>query len=87
MQWNKKFIYWPKYKYCSTNQHGDRFKRDGDKELAVARLSCEYDDTADLLKLILLSHTLDTPVRYDFDTKPQQAYIEVISLEKLRKGD
>lgn len=81
-------IYWVKnytrilqYRHTSTNQHGDRYKRIASKQLSVATVSCKSTDTDGLLKLILLSHTLDAPVRYNFDE--QEAYIEVISKEAL----
>ena len=85
MKWLKRFFYQPLYKYTGTNQYGDRFKRSGDKKLSIARIQCDYNDADGLLKLALLSHTLDTPVRYDFESSPQQAYIDVISLEQLQK--
>jgi len=34
-------------------------------------------------KIILLSHRLDLPVRYDFEADPQVAYIEVVGKEAL----
>lgn len=83
MQWTKGYAYIPKYKYTSSNQHGDRFKRTASKKLSVARMSCSYDaSSAEMLKLILLSDTLDVPIRYDYDD--QEVYIEVVSSEALR---
>ena len=83
MQWTKEYVYIPKYKYTSSNQYGDRFKRLPSERLSIARLSCKPTDTDGLKKLILLSHTLDVPVRYDFEGE-QEAYIEVVSGEALR---
>lgn len=84
MQWTKGYAYIPKYKYTSSNQYGDRFKRTVPKKLSIARIACKTDaSSAEMLKLILLSHTLDVPVRYDF-TGDQEAYIEVVSGEALK---
>ena len=82
MTWIKNYKYIIQYEYVSTNQHGDRYKRTGTKQVSVARISCERTDTVGLLKLILLSHTLDVPVRYDFNDE-QEAYIEVIGKESI----
>lgn len=84
MNWTKEYAYIPQYKFTSTNQHGDRFKRISSKKLSIAHISCKKDDVVGLLKLILLSHTLDVPVRYDFEDE-QEAYIEVISEEALKR--
>jgi len=84
MHWVREKLHLPQYEFVSRNQHGDRFKYAGQKKISIARISCEMDDTGGLLKLILLSHTLDTPVRYDFEGE-QEAYIEVVSAETLRR--
>lgn len=83
MKWTKEYLYMLRYKFVSCNQHGDRFKRVGQKELSVANISCELNDITGMSRLILLSHTLDTPVRYDFDE--QEAYIKVVSKEALAR--
>ena len=83
MRWNKGYAYVPQYKLTSTNQHGNRFKWIGTKKLSIARLSCERTDADGLTKLILLSHILDVPVRYNFEGD-QEAYIEVVSGEALK---
>ena len=84
MNWTKKYTHVPKYEYVSSNQHGDRFKRIRRRILSVANISCEPTDAGGMKRLILLSHTLDVPVRYDFEGD-QCAYIEVISNEALRE--
>lgn len=81
MQWVKRYLRVPKYRHTSCNQHGCRFKLIGKERLSVANISCKANDTNGMTKLILLSHTLDMPVRYDFDE--HEAYIEVVSSEAL----
>ena len=83
--WSKTFIYVPKYEYTSCNQHGERFKRKGSKQLSRCKITVDRTDAEGLLQLTLLSHHLDTPVRYDFESKPQTAFIEIISAEKLQQ--
>lgn len=83
MHWDKEHLYFPRYEFTSSNQHGDRFKRVGQKHLSVAYISCGTDNAHGMSRLILLSHTLDVPVRYDFDD--QKAYIKVVSDEALRE--
>lgn len=83
MNWNKKFKWIDKFKFASTNQYGDRYKQVNAKRLSVARLTANRNDLSDLQRLILLSHHLDVPVHYDFDTDPQTAYIEVIGAEAV----
>lgn len=83
MNWTKRCVYVPRYEYASCNQHGDRFKRIGTKKLSIVRMACKPTDADGMKKLILLSHTLDVPVRYDFEGE-QKAYMEVISGEALR---
>lgn len=83
MTWEKKYHYINQYEYTSTNQHGERFKEIAQKRVSVARLSTPCDNTADIKILILLSHRLDLPVRYDFEADPQVAYIEVVGKEAL----
>ncbi len=86
MQWEKSFIHVPQYEYASTNQYGGRYKRIGVKKISVARLLCPMDNSErveDMRTLILLSDQLDVPIRFDFDTEPQVAYIEVVGKEAL----
>lgn len=83
MQWIKYFVRVPRYKFTSCNQHGDRYKYTGQKRLSVAKISCKTSDADGIQKLILLSHTLDAPVRYDFED--HEAYIEVVSNEMLKR--
>lgn len=85
MQWTKGYAYVPQYQMQATaNQHGDRFKRDGLSRISVARMECKYDaSSVEMLKLIMLSDTLDVPVRYDWDN--YIAYIEVVSGEALKE--
>lgn len=85
MEWNKKFTYVPQYELVSCNQHGNRFKYKGTKQICVARISCKRTDADGLMKLILLSHILNVPVRYVFEGD-QEAYIEVVSHEALRES-
>lgn len=85
MEWTKRDLYRPEYEYVSTNQHGDRYKRKISKKFSIAVLSTDMTNTLDMRTLILLSHHLDAPVRYNFSSDPQQAYIEVISKEQLCK--
>ena len=83
MRWDKEYLYVYKYEFTSCNQHGDRFKRTTQKRLSIAHLNCKLNDTTGMSRLILLSHTLDTPVRYDFNE--QIAYVEVVSNEALKE--
>ena len=82
MIWETGYYYAPRYKYVSCNQHGDRFKRKGSKRLSIAKLSCKHSDAAGMSHLILMSHSLDVPVHYDF--KDHTAYIEVMSSDAVR---
>lgn len=82
MQWSRRNICLPQYKYVSTNQHGDRFKRCGSKQVSVVTMATDCSSTKDMQTLILLSHHLNVPVHYDFDD-PQNAHIEVVGREVL----
>lgn len=84
MFWSSKYHYIPRYEYTGTNQHGSRYQKIDDKRLSVARLAAQTDNATDLSKLILLSHNLNVPVHYDFNEKPNQAYIEVVSFEAIK---
>ena len=86
MQWEKTFTYVQTYEVTSSNQHGARYRQAGTKRLSAARLTAETTNATNMRTLILLSHHLDTPVRYDFSTDPQTAYIEVVSEERLKKA-
>lgn len=84
--WSKSAIRVPKYSWTSSNQHGNRYKRAAVKELNICRITAEITSAHDLKDLILLSHHLDVPVHYNFNTDPQTAYIEIVSAEKLRQA-
>ncbi len=86
MLWTKRKEYLSQYEHTSINQHGHRYKRGVPKPISMATLSCPVNDpkrVADMQTLILLSHHLDLPVRYDFSVDPHIAYIEVIGAEAL----
>lgn len=83
MNWIKKYMAVKQYEFTSVNQYGSRYKQNGFKRISVAHISCEPTDAAGMKKLILLSHTLDVPIRYDFEDD-QEAYIEVVSGEALK---
>ena len=83
MIWETKYIYLPEYKFTSTNQHGDRFKRKGTKKVQVARMETDCTNILDMQYLILLSHSLNVPVHYNFNSKPQGAFIEVVAKELI----
>lgn len=85
MKWDKEYFYKPQFEFASSNQHGMRFKRVGNKRCSIAIISCERTDVAGMLKLILLSNTLDIPVRYDFNGD-QEAYIKVVGREALEEN-
>ncbi len=82
MTWETTFYYLPQYKHVSCNQHGDRFKKTGSKVFRIARLTCKTGNEADISCLILLSHSLNAPVHYDFEK--HNAYIEVMSADVVR---
>ena len=81
MKWEKTFTHRTIYSYVSCNQHGNRYKATGTNNLSVCRMTADTTDATDMSRLVLLSHHLDCPVRYDFDD--HTAYIEVVSREKL----
>ena len=76
------YYYAPRYECTSSNQYGIRYKRKMSKKINCAKLSCERTNASDLEDLIVLGHTLNVPVRYDFDTN--RAYIEIMSSEVVR---
>lgn len=81
MIWTKDYEHLLQYQYVSSNQHGNRYKIDSSKRLNVATLSCETN-SSEIETLILLSHTLNVPVHYDFED--HTAYIEVMSADAVR---
>ena len=83
MTWVKTYKYIPQYEYVSTNQHGNRYRQIVDKQVSCAKLSANWEDAEDMRRLILLSHHLDVPVHYSFETTPQTAYIEVMAREAI----
>ena len=85
MTWVTGYYYAPRYEYVSCNQHGDRFKRKASKKLSVARLGCKLSDATALSRLVLLSHSLDVPVHYDFED--HEAYIKVMGADAVKGGD
>jgi len=54
--------------------------------VGVGRLEASVGCAVDLKLLILLGDMLDVPVRYDFETHPQVAYLEVVSAKRLREA-
>lgn len=83
MKWTQGDYYLPRYSYTSSNQYGDRFKRIASKHIKVVRMACNTSDSYGTQQLILLSHNLNIPIRYDYDEN--EAFIEVVSAEELRK--
>ena len=83
--WSKKFMWIRRFVWVGRNQHGDRYKKLNDMQISICRIEADRDNIIDLRNLILLSSQLDAPVRYNFDADPQEAYIEVVSAEKLRE--
>ena len=84
MNYSTEFKYINKYEMTSINQHGCRYKKlPSFKQLTVAKLSAYLNNAGDLVDLIILSDRLRVPVNYDFDSKPQVAFIKVVSAEAL----
>ncbi len=83
MTWTKRIRYLDLYEHVSCNQHGDRYKKIGSRKVFVAVLTAKCVDVKDLQQLILLSHHLDTPVRYNFNATPQEAFVEILSNEQV----
>ncbi len=81
MIYTTEYYYDPRYKYTSTNQHGNRYKRISPKKINVVKLSCKRDNASDLEDLVILSHTLNVPVHYDFEDNT--AFIRVMSSEAV----
>ncbi len=85
MTWEKTFVGVPEYEYVSVNQHGMRYRHVGNKQICCAKMSANITDSRDLRDLILLSHHLNVPVHYNFETNPQVAYIEVVAKETVQE--
>ncbi len=84
MTWVTEFYYMPQFEFVSVNQHGARFKKLNKlKQLPVAKLNCKRTDADGMKDLILLSHTLNVPVRYDFEK--HECFIKLISHELLEE--
>ena len=83
MTYNDGTFFLPRYEYTSCNQHGNRYKRKSSIALKTVRLSCKYDDKDGLIRLVLLSNSLDIPVKYDFSE--HIAYIDLMGVESIRK--
>ncbi len=81
MMWGHKITNISVYERVSTNQHGDRYKERGTKDIRVARLESDCKNLIDMRTLILLSHELSVPVHYNFDD--EIVYIEVVSAEAI----
>lgn len=82
MQYKTRYYYTPRFQYVSHNQHGARYKKKQSKQICTVILSCKRTNASDLEDLIVLSHTLNVPVHYDF--RESRAYIEIMSSEAVR---
>ena len=83
MTWNKEFIYVSQYQHTSGMHMSERFKVIGQKRMSVAVLAADISDASDLQDLVLLSDFLDVPVRYNFKSKPQTAFIKIVGAEDV----
>ncbi len=83
MKHTQKFFYKDRYVQTSNTKDGYRYKQDGCKRLEVDRLSPQDNNMNDMINLMSLSDMLDTPIRWDYDSKTY--YIDVISKEQLEK--
>ena len=81
MTYTTEYYYAPRYEWSNSNQHGDTFKRLPSKKINVVKLSCKRDNASDLEDLVVLSHTLNVPVRYDF--AEGRAHISIMSCEAV----
>lgn len=84
MTYRKEYKNIRQYEHVSTNQYGYRYKQTGTKTLLVAELSAKIDNATDLKRLILLSHFLEVPVHYDFET--HVAWIKIMSAESVNNA-
>ncbi len=82
MTWSKEFIYVPQYQHTSGMHVRERFKVVRQKRMSVAVLTANVSCASDLKDLVLLSNFLDVPVRYDFESDPQTAFIKVVGAEE-----
>ena len=85
MTYSTTYYYASTYKYVSSNQHGERFKQGDSERINVVRLACKRDNASDLEDLVVLGHTLNVPVHYEFKTN--QAFIEIMSADAVRKSN
>jgi hypothetical protein len=83
MQFVKRNIYIPEYKYVSTNQHGDRYEKTGCKAVSGCRMTAQMDNKNDVQTIVILSDRLDVPITYDFQSSPQTASIEFIAKRNI----
>lgn len=84
MEWIKEYMTVKQYEYVGSNQHGARYKQDGFRRISIAKMSCSYDASSnEMLRLILLSNTLDVPIRYDYDK--HEVSIKVVGTEALKE--
>jgi len=81
MHWTTSILLIPRYKKTSGYGSSARYKRVNSEPIKVAKLSCNMDDATSLTRLILIGHTLNVPVHYDFKT--QTAFIEIASWESV----
>lgn len=81
MLWSTKYLYLPEYEFTGTNQHGARYKKIDSKQVSIATLEADYNNANDLKTLVLLSHSLNVPVHYNFESS--KAWIEIISREAI----
>jgi len=84
MTYTTGYYYMPRYEFANRNQHGERYKRKPAKQICTSKLSCKRDNASDLEDLVVLGHTLNAPVHYDFKTG--MAYIEIMSGDAVRQG-
>lgn len=84
MTYTTEYYYLTQYEWSSSNQHGDRFKKKPSKRINVVKLSCKRDNASDLEDLIIIGHTLNVPVHYDF--REGQGYIRIMSGEAVMEG-
>ena len=83
MTYITEYYYAPRYECTSSNQHGERYKRKASKQINVVKLSCKRDNASDLEDLVVLSHTLNIPVHYDFEDNT--AFIRIMSGEAVMR--
>jgi len=84
MIWTTTYTRIKKYLQTGANQYGARFKQVDSKRISIGHISCNRADLNGLHNLVLLSDTLNVPVRYNFEGE-QEAYIEVVSYEVLQE--